>query len=280
MSENEDRRNDIQEFAYAWARAQDLSTAAEKRLVSRLHQLGDWMRTLRRTLGIVRQYGPSHPSAARSSQECFDSTSQFLRTHGPVSVTLGPLEMTSEEGFPLIAASEVDTHPLYALFRDGIVRLSLRLGLERSEFDALMSVLAAGGRRDGDDAVTWLWTGRHRHLRLEIEPSVSPKLARTLLSRAPDDPSLSHYLSTLLTLTPDEEMCVERKDAPSLRGQGIDPVKVERLLSKGLAANELEPNINQIGFLLASAELRVARNNKIKHIRNIASATGHGAPHE
>lgn len=239
---------ELTEFVEQYARANALDADQARLLREKLSELLEWLKLMRRTLGYVQRYRPSHPSRQQSSAVLYDATRKFVQRFGRLALTFGPGETFSEEGFVLPQSLDtgMEGYTFFCLFRDGIVALTLMPGITPEELETLLEVVAANGRRDGDDAMTWLWSGRNPHLRIVVEPSMSPRVVAALLSSHPDDPLLGAYYRVLHSAGPsfrehDAIPEVARRHAELLRAYGLDPDRVERLLSGQGSHAELAP---------------------------------------
>jgi hypothetical protein len=268
----------------AWAREHQLPEPERDQLRRKLASLLDWLKLFRRALGAVRRYDANHPGWRQACDELLARTRAHLRAFGALTLRLGPGDSYSDEGIalPQVLDGEGEGHTFFCLFRDGIVALHLKPGVQPGELEALLAVVAANGRRDGDDAVTWLWSGRHRHLRLEIEPAMGPRLAATLHAADPSDLALGAYLAPLRAASADapldDEPRIERNQLAALTGLGVDPTTAERLLRGGAPAGTFAapgPDIAQ--NLRAWFEEPNERASRAGVIRRLAGIDGGAA---
>lgn len=267
-----------------WLAAHPQLAEEADRLRRKVTSLHDWVKLFRRKLSATRRHDANHPVARAAADELLNRTRLHLRTFGALTLRIGPADTTSEEGIPLpqLLDGEHEGHTFYCLFRDGICTLQFKPGIEQGELDALLEVVAANGRRDGDDAVTWLWSGRHRHIRIEVESSIGPRLAAMLFARSAQDVSLAGYVGALRAALPDHlpapEALVGREHAASLAPWGVDPAQVELLLTRGAPATAFPQPDNESGAALAHwfshQDERLARYAIIRHAAGVLNPGG------
>lgn len=239
--------HELGEQVDSYVRQRGLSAAEAAVLRQKLAALLDWVKLFRRAAATARRHDATHPNRRRAADEVVRVTRNHVRTFGALTLRIGPGDAFSDEGLalPHVLDSDLEGYTFFALFRDGIIGFSIKPGFEPAEVEALLEVVAANGRREGDDAVTWLWAGRHRHLRLEVEPSLSPRVAATLRARNPDDLATGAYMSAFLAATPElrapRVVAIGREYAANLTGYGVDPETVERLLTTGAPATQFPP---------------------------------------
>lgn len=229
----------VEAFVRTYVTEHNLERPQAARLLNRTIQTLEWLKSFRRMMGYVRRYGMQHPTAQQQLMVLYDTTRKHLREFGPLTLKFGPGESTTAEGFTLPHAqgTDLESYTFFCLFRDGVSSLTLKPGLLAGELGALLEVVAARGRREGDDAMTWLWSGRHEHIRMELEPTISPRVAAAMLARDDDDPLIEAFMTTLHAAGPARELAIEehvtRSSAPSFRPQGVDPRLVEHELTGG-----------------------------------------------
>jgi len=229
----------VETFVREYAEAHDLTREQAARLQDRTSATMEWLKSFRRCMGYVRRYGMKHPTAQQQLMVLYDRTRKMLRAFGPLTLHFGPGESQTTEGFELPHAqgTDLESYTFFCLFRDGISSMTLKPGLLAGELGSLLEIVAARGRRDGDDAMTWLWAGRHEHIRIELEPTISPRVAAAMLARDDDDPLIEAFMMTLNAADPKRKLAIEehvtRSEAPSFRPQGMDPRLVEHELGDG-----------------------------------------------
>jgi hypothetical protein len=225
----------------------NLNAEQAVRLGERTSRAIDWIKSFRRAMGYVRRYGVQHRTARQRIAVTYHETRNLLGEFGAFTLNFGPAETSTADGFVLPPAdgTDLESYTFFCLFRDGITSLTLQPGLLAVELESLLEVVAARGRREGDDAVTWLWSGRHPHVRLELEPTISPRVAAAMLARDDDDPMIEAFVRTLEAASPDRVLdpveYVMKSHAAAFRDQGIDPRIVEHELTGGGLRPDLEP---------------------------------------
>lgn len=227
----------IDEFLEAHAAQQQLTDEGRSRLRERLLALVEWLKTFRRSLHFAQRYPPRHPSRAEALEQIVTATKAYLREYGALTLQFGPGTSRTPDGFELPYAQDEDLrkYTFYPFFRDGVVELQLKPGITPIELDTILEICATGGRREDDDVVTWLWTGRFQKVRMEVEPALSPRIAAALAVQAPEDDVLDYYLAALEGAGPfwsgyDGRAAFTVEHAPQLASQGLDEAAVRDCL--------------------------------------------------
>lgn len=275
----------VDAFVRTYADAHGVSEEAASRLTAKLHAINEWLKTFRRAIHFAQRYPSRHPSRGEALQTVVDATRVFLREYGALTLQFGPGASRTAEGFELPHAQEEDLqrYTFYPFFRDGVVELQLKPGISPVELDTILEICATGGRRDDDDVVTWIWSGRLPKVRMRVEPALSPRIAAALAVQAPEDDILLNYLTALEAAGPfwqgaDGRAPFTVEHAESLAGQGIDASRVQAALF-GEAAHRCEPPTpdHQRVWRDAIADLD-DRRDRLLGIGRARSATAGGTP--
>lgn len=233
------------EFAHAYATRVGLDRGQHDLLVAKTEALVDWLKRFRRTLSFAMRYPVEHPQRQAVVDDLLRDTQTFIHRYGPLVLRFAPDHSETDEGFhmPAAADSEFGTYTFYPMFRDGIASLRLVPGAGTAELNLLLDVIAARGRRDGDDTYTWIWRARPPSLELEMEPSLTADVATALAAHQSEDPALEAFLSTLVAADPfysasDPRTTFSADTLDGLAQQGIDPDRARRMLLDPNAAGE------------------------------------------
>lgn len=227
----------VEAYIETYGAKQELTDEGKTRLSTKLYALLEWLKTFRRALHFAQRYPPRHPSRGEALEHVVTATRSFLKEFGALTLQFGPGNSRTPEGFELPYAQEEDLqrYTFYPFFRDGVVELQLKPGITPAELDTILEICATGGRREDDDVVTWLWSGRFQKVRTEVEPALSPRIAAALAVQAPEDDVLANYLGAL------------EAAAPFWQGaDGRPPFTVEhteQLASQGLDLNDVQATL-------------------------------------
>lgn len=140
-----------------------------------------------------RLYQGASPALERQERDLISRLGAFHEAHGALSLTIREFQILSED--QVVYENKNRTESLaFALFRDGLRRLSIDPGVPEAEVQALLECLARAAAAAGhqqDDVVTLLWeqdfTGIHYFAVEELSPEGDgERLAQQLASGSLD----------------------------------------------------------------------------------------------
>lgn len=236
------------EFAHAYAVSHGLDASQHDLLVAKTDAVVDWLKRFRRTLSFAKRYPHDHPQRQSVVDELLQETGSFTSRFGDLVLVLAPDHSETSEGFhlPPETGHEFGHYTFYPMFRDGIARLAVHPGASRFDLDLLLDVVASDGRRDDDDAYTWIWRERPPCLTVVVEPSLTATSATSLAAHDAEDPALHAFLEALSAAGPfysgsDGRTTFNADTLEGLARQGIDPEYARRLLLDRDASQLLHP---------------------------------------
>lgn len=213
---------DLSTFVQEYAENHGLSAADRQRVHDRHLAATSWLKILERL--VMKRRAGQHLTEA----PLIEATRAYHFEHGELAFRLGPGDTFSPQGygFPRAQLEEESQYVFYGLFRDGIIGIALLPGVSDTELRTLLDVLVAEGRREGDDALTWLWAQGHDSMRLAVRPDVTPRTAAAMVQNRVADPRWSTYLRALAQATdaasPPADKAV-RGEPVALSAYGIAP---------------------------------------------------------
>lgn len=268
------------EAANRYAVARGLMPDERMALVRKTEATLEWLKGLRRAAEIARRHARDQVQRHTAVRELTQATAAWHREYGPLEFRLRPGHMTTAEGFPLPQDADPDLggYTLYPLFRDGIVRLVIHEGVRPDDMDAILDVIAARGRFDGDDAFTRLWLTRGPHIAIEVEPTLWADIAVSLAAQGDDDLAVTAFLATLAAAGPffstsDARSAFTADRLDALADQGVDVAAARRMLLEP-DGDALLPAITPAGA--ATLRALLAQEGDL-HAR-IVAAQGRHAP--
>lgn len=215
----------------------ELTDAAAQRLRLKTLHIIDWLQTFRRALGYAKRYPQRHPTRIEALETVVQATRSILREYGTLTLNFGSGHSRTGDGFelPLSQDDDVQGYTFYPFFRDGVVELQFKPGVTPQELDTVLEICGRDGRRAGDDVVTWVWSGRFKKIRMEVEPVIAPHIAVSLAAQERRDVVLAAYLTALRASGPfsgtaDGRNGFTTQHIEGLVDQGVDPETARKRL--------------------------------------------------
>lgn len=260
---------DLQTVVGTWAQANGASEETAQRTRDKLLSVLEWLRALRRLVHTSRRYDISHPTRVEATDQALDGLKPILRRYGALTLHLSLTAVFSEEGIalPSILDADAEGHGqvFHSLSRDGVTKITFKPGIERDEIEHLVEVVAHDGRRDGDNAVTWLWDGRLKHIRVELDPTLAPHAAALAASRGGNDPIVQTYLLALKQAGPDARTRDERPRITTAQADALAALGVTHEL---VALYQQNPQL-EAGHLAIAAEVAAQAQAEYSNLENL-----------
>ncbi len=225
-------------FVAEYARANDLDAEAAQLLTVKTNDVQSWVKAFRRALGYAERYPVGHPSRVRAIEAILETTQRYVASYGTLQLEFHAEGPRTLEGYLLPRATEADQDDnlFYPLFRDGVSNVTFRAGVGHFELDTLMEIIANRGRRDGDDAMTWLWSVRFRCIFFEAETSLTPDVVGALFGSERNDLAVGAFIDALEAAGPfsygsDSRTTFTGEHLAILGDQGLDVESAEGMLT-------------------------------------------------
>lgn len=232
-------RADIEAYVRNHGRQQGWNAVECEAAVTRLTGISDCMRQLRRAVESWRRAGPNDAAVQRAVAQTFDAFRAWVVQFGPLRLRLHHADVRTMEGWTLPRnEADVEQPPLACLYRDGLVGLQFQPELIPDELRSLIGLLANWGKREGDDASTWLLSLGLRSIRAEFSPPMPGRLAGTLAAELPGELRCVAYAAVLnaargAAQPSDSRHAITVAHADDLQEFGLSRESVHRLLSEG-----------------------------------------------
>lgn len=238
-------------FASEFADANQLTPADARRLANATASVLEWLKVFRRSLAVAKKYPPDHPHREESRHRVTSATTDHLAEYGDLELHFFPDHTRTREGFRLPSATEQElaAYTFFPFYRDGVEMIRLRRGCGREEIDTIVSIVASGGRRLGDDAFLWLWQERYPSVDIRVEPKLNAQLAIALAVRGSLSISADAFLAVFRAAAPQPQTVLERPAFTTdslelLADRGLDPVRTRTMLSS-LTPETMLPQIQR-----------------------------------
>ncbi len=252
----------IDEFIDKYAVAHDLTMTPKNQLRNKLQLLEQWSQKLVQLIGILKTYKPNHPTPKKKTAELLEFAKKIL----PITLKLGAFFVSTEEGYPL-RQKRNQRYIFLPFFRDGIRKITLISAEKPEEFALLLEVLSSKPREE-DNAVTWLWSGRLKTIRIEVAPWYPPNKAAALHVIDPKNKVFGAYVETFLAAAISTKKKRQQKTIPN--HLLLTPEQIESFLqnsgqqSKRLLQNrQLDERVKQRCRALFSNENDLEHRTKI-----------------
>ena len=164
---------------------ESLSETAES---ARAAKVCEVLRLLVKAQKAQRLYEGKNAVSERLEKDFYDRLKDFVETDGEIQLAVHEFELESDHEIVYESHDRKDSLA-FLLYRDGLRRLSLHPGVERSELEAFLTCLnrVALHANDQDDLVTLLWEQDFHSIRYfaveELTPTVEfPRLEEQLAS--------------------------------------------------------------------------------------------------
>jgi len=139
--------------------------------------VADWLEQLERLVHLARRHGPYASHVRNGRERATVDGLHLVRDHGPVVLSVLPLEIRLADASVMRAEGDEAGHPTrgaierqlpQVLHQQGVFQLSLLEGLTRDEMLTLVQTLldVATAHDPGDDLVTLLWRAGLAHVRV------------------------------------------------------------------------------------------------------------------
>lgn len=224
-------------FASEFSEEHRLTPADAQRLAESTASVLEWLTIFRRSLAVAKKYPADHPHREESRRRVTIATAEHLDKFSELELHFFPDHTRTREGFQLPSATEQElaAYTFFPFYRDGVEMIRLRRGCGREEIDTIVSIVASGGRRLGDDAFLWLWQQRFPSVDIRVEPKLNAKLSIALAVRGSLSVSANAFLATFHAAAPhfaaDNGRPKFTTDSLELLAErGLDPVRAEAML--------------------------------------------------
>lgn len=137
----------------------------------RLRGVSLWLAQLDRAVRNCLLYGRQNPAMVRIRAQLAESLIQLVRRFDPLVIRF-TADAAHLEQEPVLIEQSVRDSLVALLHRDGIRGLTVRLGVQAAEVDALLeAVVRSSGPNNGEsDLVTALWEADFQHVEVDAAP--------------------------------------------------------------------------------------------------------------
>ncbi len=190
---------DPERFSREWTARVGADESARQQLLEKIELVTIWYRQLSRSVVLVQNFGPGGESSEKALVQFVELSNEFVRRYGKLILRIGTETIITEEGFELPWKTDAssDVHMLFPLVRDGVNGFSILPGVQSETLVGLVAILSSEGRKNGHNALTWLWTYRDPCFQLVLGPWLSARAAYSLATQPGSAGAYRAYVKVL-----------------------------------------------------------------------------------